>query len=229
MRSAISAIRGRHAGCQCWIDELQRGGAVPLVDVGPVGGADARRQRLGVVEQDRRRSARRRRRSASRECRPPTMRWSRDGEDVVEDRRRKALAPDFAPQRVARARASSSPGASGAVRFERAPQLRGRELLAGDGLERRARSAGRSGSASVSPAAYAWPPKRDDAGPARAWPRDRARRADGSRRSSGRSRAARRRLPRANTIAGRWKRSFSREATMPTTPWCHSGRYRHSV
>ena len=27
----------------------------------------------------------------------------------------------------------------------------------------------------------------------------------------------------AKTIAGRLKRSFKREATMPTTPWCHSG------
>ena len=30
-------------------------------------------------------------------------------------------------------------------------------------------------------------------------------------------------LPRAKTIAARWKRSLSRDATMPTTPWCHVG------
>ncbi len=122
----------------------------------------------------------------------------------------------------ARGRASSSPRRQGAVASRACARAAPGESCSRATASNAPRSAGSAASRSVSPAANAWPPKRDDACRARAWRRGRARRAGGSRRSSGRSRAARRRLPRAKTMAGRWKRSLSREATMPTTPWCHS-------
>ncbi len=85
-----------------------------------------------------------------------------------------------------------------------------------------------SASAIVSPAANAWPPKRLISPCSRFATRSSASRMwkPAIERPEPRSSPA---LPGAKTIAGRWKRSLRRDATMPTTPWCHVGRYRQSV
>ena len=60
--------------------------------------------------------------------------------------------------------------------------------------------------------------------PARAWRRDRARRAGGTRRSSGPSRAELAVARRREHDRRAMEAVLEPAATMPTTPWCHSGR-----
>ena len=71
----------------------------------------------------------------------------------------------------------------------------------------------------------AWPPKRADQARARAWRPGRGSRAGAARDRA--PRAAQHRgppsSPRAKQITGRCRRSLSREARMPTTPWCQAG------
>ena len=126
--------------------------AVPLVDVGPVGGADPRRQRLGVAEQDGREALARRARSVELAVAAADDPLVDDVEHVVEHRRRRSPGPRRRRAARRRGRASSSPARERAVGFERPGELRRRQRFARDRLERVAkRAAGRPRRATARP------------------------------------------------------------------------------
>ena len=118
-------------------------------------------------------------------CLSPTIRCVGDGENVVERRRGKALAPD--PSRSARASSNVELARARARRRFRSVRrkMRGRELLARDVLERRRESAGAPPRRASGPRRTRGRRSVGRSCRARAWRRGRARRADGSRRSSG--------------------------------------------
>ena len=145
----------------------------------------------------------------------------RDLEVVAEARLGKALAPDRLP--ALREPIRGSHRASRASHPCRLPlQVGGADETPRDVFERGAAKTAKSRLAQREPAAAACPPKRRSRSGWRF-----ATRSSASRRCRPRIERPEPLIspafPRAKAITGRWNRSFSRDATMPITPWCHSG------
>ena len=208
--------------------ELERVGPLPLVDLRPVGRPEPRRAAARRAGRGWPRNARR----LAPEGQLGVMRRRPRGSPRTSKVSSKvgggqSLAPDPLAQAAAPGRRSSSPRRERAVALDRAREIRRRELLVGDFLERFAKRRQRllaqrqpGGERVAAEAARCVP------GALRHEVERVAQVESGDRPPEPRSSPL---AARANTTAGRWKRSLSRAATMPTTPWCHSGRNRHSV
>src|SRR5262249_47259803 len=116
-------------------DELQRQEAVPLVDLGPVRCAQRFRQRFSVAEQDRLEAL-----AAAGQREPRVLGAHRalieHREHAIEQRRRKALAPDLIAQER-RELEGQLAARELAVGVERPREIGWRELLARDDFEQR--------------------------------------------------------------------------------------------
>ena len=218
-RSGRLAIQ---AGSQCSIVSCSDAVALPFVDLRPDRLPGCGRERVGVLEQDGLEalwSARRassacacRRRSGCRSRR--TCRRSRGGHPCPHTRSRNPAAsaerqlarPEDAVGLVGSMELRRRAVRSRATRFERRGEVRQRRTRHGQaGRVCMAAEAGdESGHVALatrSSASRKWKPSIERPEPLSSPP-----------------------PPRANTIAGRWNRSLRRDATMPTTPWCHSSR-----
>ncbi len=164
-------------------DELQRRLAAPFVDVRA---GRPRGSMRGSGSTWRNRIASKRslpRASASFEWCPPTIRWS-STEKVSSNTGAGKPWPQTSARSALRELDPELSRRERTVRLERAREIAGRQLLAGDRLEDRRESRQiRLRRASVRRRTRARRISR--AAPVRAWPRGRARRADGSRRSIG--------------------------------------------